>query len=328
MRDGLWLQPCGSWVGWFLRGIWQSVYLEAEPAHAIADAFVQPSVRQGKLVVEVTLHPTTHPAACTVQARVMDGDALALDLGAQPAALAPDGPATVRFERPWPDARRWCPEDPHLYHLEVELQRAGQVVHGRRVRFGFREFWIEDNGFCLNGRPIRLFGDSWHYMGAAQQNPAYARTWFEMAQATGINAIRTHAMPYPPCYFDVADEMGMLIIDESALYGSHGTLGFHEPEFWPACRDHVRRMVRRDRNHPSIIFWSACNETVWKGGAAIFEGLLSLADTIGEVDSTRFVSFDENDCDLGGKARLHAGALRYAAALGPIMATRSPLCLT
>ncbi len=304
-RDGLWLQPCGSWVGWHMRGIWQPVWLESSPVPAVADVFVQPSVRRQRLVVDVTLEAAGRAADATVRVTVREGDRVALDLGAQQAT--PAGESVLRFERPWPDARLWSPDDPHLYHAEVELCVGGRVRDARTVRFGFREFWIDGTRFLLNGRPLRLFGDSWHYMGVAQQNPAYARTWFAFARQVGVNAIRTHAMPYPPCYFDVADEVGMLLIDETAIYGSAGTLAFDAPEFWEACRDHVRRLVRRDRNHPSVIFWSAVNETVWKGGERIFPGLVSLLETARALDPTRFVSFDENDCHVGGAAVTHAG---------------------
>lgn len=304
--EGLGLQPCGSWVGWYLRGIWQSVYLEARPACAIADVFVQPSVRKQQLVVEVELEAAPESRGAEVQLTIRDSSGMVKDCGTQAVALS-DRPTHVRFETPWADARLWCPEDPHLYQAEVVLRIGGQPVHARSVRFGFREFWIAGTEFRLNGRPVRLFGDSWHYMGVVQQNAAYARAWFQLARETGVNVIRTHAMPYPPCYFEVADEMGMMLIDESAVYGSAGTLALNEDRFWDNCREHVRRLVRRDRNHPSVIFWSACNETVWKGGEAIFDGLLSLSAEIAKLDPTRFTSFDENDCDLGGKAPLHAG---------------------
>ena len=304
--EGLWLQPCGSWVGWHLRGIWQSVYLEARPAHALADVFVQPSVRRSQLAVDVALEPMDVPADVSVRVSVLDQERVVKDCGLQPVRIGRDS-GTVRFEAPWTDARCWCPEDPHLYHAEIELRVSGRTVHRRRVRFGFREFWIEGTGFRLNGKPMRLFGDSWHYMGVVQQNPAYARTWFRLARDTGVNVIRTHAMPYPPCYFEVADEMGMMLVDESAIYGSAGTLAFEREQFWDNARDHVRRLVRRDRNHPSVIFWSACNETVWKGGEAIFDQLCSLGAEARRLDPTRFTSYDENDCDLRGRALVHAG---------------------
>jgi hypothetical protein len=306
-KDGLWLQPCGSWFGWHGRGIWQSVRLEFRPAVAITDVFAQPSVRQGRLAVDVTVAAGGAGGSGEVAVTIEDAGAVVLDLGTAAFTVSDSGATTLRFERPWPNPRHWSPDDPHLYHAVATLTVADAQPHVQRARFGFREFWIEGTEFRLNGQPIRLFGDSWHYMGPVQQNPAYARTWYTFAKRIGVNAIRTHAQPYPPFYFDLADEMGMLIIDESAVYGSAGTLAYDEPVFWDNAREHMRRLVRRDRNHPSIIFWSACNETVWKGGEKIYAPLASLADEAEQLDPTRFVSFDENDCDVGGRSPVHCG---------------------
>lgn len=301
-RDGLWLQPCGSWAGWQLRGIWQSVRLAREPACAIADVFAQPQLSPQAIAVSVTLGGDI-PADAAVGVEIVDGDAVVLDLGRTAMQASP----TITCRAAFPAAQLWSPEAPHLYHARATLYVQGEARHVRSVRFGMRELRIVGTQLHLNGTPVQLFGDSWHYMGAAQQNPAYVRAWFAFARATGINAIRTHAMPYPPCYFDLADELGMLIIDESAIYGSAGTLAYDEPVFWERCRAHVQRMVRRDRNHPSIVFWSVCNETIWKGGERIFPHLRALAADAQQLDPTRFASFDENDSDVGGTAPLHVG---------------------
>lgn len=304
--EGLWRQPCGSWVGWHLRGIWGPVVLETTPASAIRDVFAQSSVRNDELAVEVELE-LAEGFAGELRVSVLQGKAPILDLGRRRISGADGRKQTVRLSVERPGLESWSPEHPQLYHVRAELCADGRVAHVGQVRFGFREFCIEGTHFVLNGRPIRLFGDSWHYMGSAQQNPAYARTWFGFAKSTGVNVIRTHAMPYPPLYFDLADELGMMIIDESAVYGSAGTLAYDDPRFWDNCRDHMRRLVRRDRNHPSIIFWSACNETVWKGGEKAFPHLLSLGEAARRLDPTRLVSYDENDCDLGGGSPVHAG---------------------
>ena len=304
---GLWLQPCGSWVGWYLRGVWQPVYLETTPLATVEDIFVQPSVRNAKLTVDVTIESISPVKDAQLRLVVLERGKRVLDLGTRSVDLGEKRQTTLRFDTDDPPLALWSPDSPQLNEARAELLVHGKVLHTREVRFGFREFWIDGTGFRLNGKPIRLFGDSWHYMGPAQQNPAHARTWFEFARSTGVNVIRTHAMPYPPLYFDLADELGMMIIDESAIYGSAGTLAYEEEAFWQRSRDHIQRLVRRDRNHPSIIFWSACNETVWKGGEGIHPQLLSLGKEARQLDSTRFVSYDENDCDLGGGSPVHAG---------------------
>ena len=222
--------------------------------------------------------------------------------------LAAGGTATVTAEVPRGTLALWEPEAPVLHYLETALESdTGQLMDTHRVRFGFKEFWIEGARFVLNGTPIRFRGDSWHYMGAPVQHPNYAREWFAFVRQTGANMVRLHGMPHPSFFLDAADELGVCIIDECAVYGSGGNLALESDEFWSHARDHVRRLALRDRNHPSVCLWSASNEVVWKGGPAVFPHLMSLEKAILEVDPTRPVSFDENKSDLGGGARIFGG---------------------
>src|SRR5206468_3849658 len=86
--------------------------------------------------------------------------------------------------------------------------------------------------------------------------------WYTMARGAHINQIRPHAMPHPRFYYDLADEMGMLIMDESAFFASHVNFNYDAPELWDRAQEHIRAWVRRDRNHPSVMGWSVANE-VW-----------------------------------------------------------------
>ncbi len=310
-KNGDLLRPGGSWVGWNLRGIWQDVTLELVAPVRITDLFVQTSVREKSLRVSATVTNQTQSPVPVRLLHEAENERFVLDTGIETVAAGEE--RTLHAFIPWGNARQWSPDDPHLYRLvtrfftEDETGHAGNPVAVRRTRFGFREFWIDVTGFRLNGEPIRLLGDSWHYMGAVQQTPAYAREWMRMVRDTGANAVRLHAMPHPTFFLDVADEEGICVIDESAVYGSGGNLALGEEEFWEAARDHVRRLALRDRNHPSVCLWSASNEVVWKGGPDCFPGLLSLAEAIAAVDPTRPVSFDENCSDLGGGAAVFAG---------------------
>jgi len=167
--------------------------------------------------------------------------------------------------------------------------------------------WIEGTDFYLNGHKIRFKGDAWHYMGAVMQNRNYARLWYKFAKDSGCNIIRLHAQPYPEFYLDIADEIGIFIIDESPVYGSMGTIPVEEPEFWKNAKVAIEEFVRRDRNHPSVIIWSACNEVTWvPNGKKAIEPLLELGEIIKSLDPTRPVGYD-GDFDLDGKAELLVG---------------------
>ncbi|MFQ9797900.1 MAG: glycoside hydrolase family 2 TIM barrel-domain containing protein [Clostridia bacterium] len=150
----------------------------------------------------------------------------------------------------------WDIENPHLYYMDVHLTENGAVLDSVRQRFGFREFWADGQNFMLNGTRINLRGDSWHFQGAVQQTKDYALNWCRTCKEYGVNSIRYHANPYPSYYLDAADEMGILIVDETAIYGSGKSMDAANPEFLDNCRRHIRNFVQRDKNHPSVVIWS------------------------------------------------------------------------
>ncbi len=126
------------------------------------------------------------------------------------------------------------------------------------------------------------------------QRKTYAANWYAMEKEIGVNFIRPHGLPYPPCFYDAADEAGMLILDESAIYGSGKEMQADDPRFLDACRRHVRALVRRDRNHPSVILWSLQNEMRWVDGREGYrEAIPGLMDIFRREDpSGRLVSCD------------------------------------
>ena len=171
------------------------------------------------------------------------------------------------FSLDWRDAKLWDPDTPFLYAAEVELLDGGQVVDQRVEVFGFREFWCEGPRFMLNGIPIRLRGDSWHFQGGLQQTEAYIRNWYRMCRSIGINSVRLHAEPYPEDYVRIADEEEEMPTGSTkAIYGSAKSMLADHPDYIANCRMHVLRLVRRDKNHPSVIMWSLQNEMRWVDG--------------------------------------------------------------
>jgi beta-galactosidase len=81
-----------------------------------------------------------------------------------------------------------------------------------------------------------------------------------MIKDFGGNAVRPHAQPWPRVYYELADEMGLMVLDETALFGSSIRLNLEEEITWQRSQEHFRRLILRDRNHPSVIGWSAGNE--------------------------------------------------------------------
>jgi beta-galactosidase/beta-glucuronidase len=137
-----------------------------------------------------------------------------------------------------------------------------------------------------------LRGDAWHYMGSVQNSRAYATAWFTMVKALGVNYLRLHAMPYPSVYYDVADELGLLIVAESGVYGSSGNYALTSEDFLANCAEHLTARVLRDRNHPSVFAWAAENEMLAAFGQSWAAKVSALKPAVTALDTTRPVYFE------------------------------------
>lgn len=264
LYKGLLDAPHGSFWGLHHVGIWQDVRLEQRPSLRIEDVWVRTSVSDATAAVRITVQNDTEADAGT-QASFTIHEASGGKRVKGPHLAAIEVPRGSTAEQEWvlswPEARYWSPEDPFLYRVEVELAAAADQIDHASERFGFREFRIEGSRFLLNGIPRRLRGDAWHWMGIPYQSPAYARCWYEQMRSMGLDTVRLHAQVYPEFYLDLADEVGILVIDETSLWGS-GKDTSYTPVLWQRMREHLSRLVRRDRNHPSVVLWSLANEVL------------------------------------------------------------------
>lgn len=273
--------PAGSMWGGFINGIWQDVYLLARPKLQVADVFVRPLVSKGVLALDVTVANTGDaPAKAELGAKVNEWlnragtDVLTApvpnwELGAEKFAKAfgavevgAKETKTVTVEIPVAkDAlKTWSPAYPNLHALVVSLSADGREIDRKYERFGWREWRIEGGKYLLNGEPIEFRGDSWHFMGIPQMTRRYAWTWFKAIKEANGNAVRLHAQVYPSFYHDVADEVGLCILNETANWASDGGPKFDCEAFWTNSIIHLSRFVKRDRNHASVFGWSVCNE--------------------------------------------------------------------
>ncbi|MDB6018246.1 MAG: glycoside hydrolase family 2 [Pedosphaera sp.] len=271
----------GSFWGTQIAGIWQDVFLLAEPKVLVSDIFVQPLVDKDELRVEATLANHSSEAASinlsgVVRAWINEAGPAVLDapevkwkLATNPSLefvgqsirIAPGESQTVALTaKVNGQLKQWSPDAPNLYGLLLNVSAAGKTVDTKYQRFGWRQFTAQGNQFLLNGQPIVLRGDSWHFMGVPQMTRRYAYAWYRLLKDAGANAVRLHASVYPSFYHDMADEMGIMIMDESAIWLSDGGPKADSELFWTNCRTNVTELVRRDRNHPSVFGWSVCNE--------------------------------------------------------------------
>lgn len=271
---------CGSWYGISARGIWQDITLETVPQTYITDLTVRTSVRKGTLEVIPELSGEFDGEIFT---EVTDGGKTVMKFKCENGGTVKD----------WKDPILWDTENPHLYGITLTLEKNGEVVDRLSDRFGFREFWSEGPKFILNGTPINIRGDSWHFQGGIQCTKEYAENWYDICIENGANSVRLHAEPHPVCYLEAADEKGILIVDETAIYGSGKSMDAANPLYIERCKKHVERLIKRDKNHPSVVFWSLQNEMRWVDGRDVFKKHIpEMIEKMNRLDPTRKVSLD------------------------------------
>lgn len=281
---------------WRVNGIERSVTLYAAPATRIRDLSVEAGLanayRDGRLTLNVDV---AGPAATRVRATVLDGTRA---IATRDTAVA-SGKATIAATLP--AVRRWSAETPDLYTLLVELlDGQGRLIEATSRRIGFRTVEVAGGEVRVNGARIMIRGVNRH-----EHDPktfrivseATMRRDIELMKKANVNAVRTSHYPNDPRWYDLADEYGLYVMDEADIE-SHGYLSLsqqngddpsvllgNKPEWKPAHLDRVERMVERDKNHPSIIFWSLGNET---GIGSSFE---AAAKWVKARDPSRLVSF-------------------------------------
>ena len=192
--------------------------------------------------------------------------------------------------------QRWDLDHPSMYQVTVKVIVAGSVVDEETVPFGIREFRFDAaTGFWLNGRNFKIKGVCLHHDGGAFGAAVPLRVWerrLELLKRLGVNAIRTAHNPPAPEFLDLTDRMGFLVMDEmfDSWTVAKTPYDYHR-YFNEWSKIDTRDIVRRDRNHPSIILYSAGNEIRDTPKAELAKTILrGLVDVFHENDPTRPVS--------------------------------------
>lgn len=194
------------------------------------------------------------PARYTLVHEVLDPDGRRVARQSLPAATlgaASQAEASSRIQVASP--RLWSLVTPQRYTLVTEVRQGDQVVDRYRTPFGIRSIRFDAKaGFFLNGQHVKLQGTNNHqdHAGVGVALPDALIEWrLQRLKTMGVNAIRSAHHPATPELLDACDRLGLLVIDEHRVMGTT-----------PELRHELERMVRRDRNHPSIILWSVGNE--------------------------------------------------------------------
>ncbi|MBZ2195545.1 glycoside hydrolase family 2 protein [Occultella gossypii] len=284
--------PRGVRSGWQYNygGIFRPVRLTSVPRLRITDLVASPRWPSGDLPVTVTVcNDTGVSRTGTLTVLVSHG------AGGEPVTEATaegefrPGESEHRLALSVTAPRSWSPEDPTLYRLDATV-RAGDVPdaseHRLSVRCGFRDFRVERGFFRLNGRRVLVrsthSGNQFPAGAITPQDPDLMRRDFVLAKAAGFNMVRFIAgLPFQE-QLDFCDEIGLMVYDECAAAWCLEDSPRMAERFDAATLG----MVRRDRNHPSVVIWGLLNET---RDGAVCRHAADLLSRLREVDDDRLV---------------------------------------
>ncbi|WP_030437451.1 beta-glucuronidase [Actinoplanes subtropicus] len=254
-------------------GLHRSVWLYATPRTHVTDIAVDTELDGGTGTVRYTVGQVGSAAQ-----RIVLRDAAGVEVATSEGA---EGVLTV------PEVHPWAPGDGYLYELEASLHDAAGVLLDRyALPVGVRTVAVHGTEFLINGEPFYFRGFGKHEDAPVRgkgHDDALMVHDFELMEWIGANSFRTSHYPYAEEVLDYADRHGIVVIDETAAVGlnlsvlvTYGRTDlpptYSEHTLGPATqRTHlqaVRELIRRDRNHPSVVLWSIANEPDAAGPAA------------------------------------------------------------
>ncbi|MEM9528420.1 MAG: glycoside hydrolase family 2 TIM barrel-domain containing protein, partial [Bacteroidota bacterium] len=270
---------------WRMSGLHRSVYVQSTPYEYISDLFVKPSIKADGKTGMLRIDPTLHyrdPAKVkdwTMEVQLFDPAGQAIFPTAKTLDLNPiaDYYAPKAYRNPYgihtfygldaevPNVAPWTAETPNLYRLVVSTKNAaGATIDVSGQNIGFRNLSWGPDGFKVNGKEVIFYGVNRHdhsaYNGKAVTR-AEIREDLRLMKAFNINSLRCSHYPNDPYLYELADSIGLYVMDETNLETHKaGSMISGMPLFATAMLDRAIRMVERDKNHPSIVSWSLGNE--------------------------------------------------------------------
>jgi hypothetical protein len=253
----------GCWTIW--GGIFQPVWLETTTSVWIDDLFLVPDIAHDQVIARLRLKnvsAATHSVDLAVQVAPYAG--AGSSQGATVVQVQP-GNTAIDLAIAVPGAILWEPDRPFLYRAQVDLGARGETIDRVTDRFGMRQVEVRGKEILLNGRPIFLRGFLDDAVFPHQISPTLTeqdvRAFIGRSKELGFNFVRHHTHAPVPLFHALADELGLLQLEEFASFGSIG-----RPRIDPTqeTRRQIvatwRRLIERDRNHPSIIAYGINNE--------------------------------------------------------------------
>ena len=290
---------------WHLSGIHRDVYLVATPKVFIADHYITSSLNSdatsGSMSVKLTVDNRNAVSANkTLQVSLLDRDGKEIATGTETYSGTAKAEKTVTLNS-LSNLHPWSAEDPYLYTVVVSQKNENETEEmAFSTKYGFRNITKNGNLIYINDKRVYFKG-----VNTQDTHPEYGRAIdletmmkdLTMMKKANVNTVRTSHYPRQPKMYAMMDALGFYVMDEANVE-CHGNQGLSNNSSWiTAMDDRTKRMVLRDRNHPSVIFWSLGNEC---GGGSNFS---TTYNTCKSLDS-RFVHYEgagsgTNYSDLG-----------------------------
>ncbi len=276
-------QPAARWYTG--SGIYAHTWIDVkDPVHVPTSGIRIRTKGQDVMIDTTVANTTAGRRSLVVRTRIWDGEKTIVGELTEPLRLEAGKEAVVSQKCTLRAARKWSPEDPYLYFATSEVMDGGRVLDKVVTRFGVRDIeWRPETGMWMNGKNIKLRGVANHQdagaLGAAVPDKIL-RFRIQQLKDMGCNTIRTAHNPQTPAFYQICDELGMMVMDE--IFDGWGKKAAHDygahsfDEWW---RRDVTDWILRDRNHPSVIIYSVGNETHGKVGREIVELCHRLDDT-------------------------------------------------
>ena len=271
---------------WRMSGIERDVFLYSQPKASVNDfritSTLDDTYKNGifRLAIDLKNHQTS-TANLAVSYTLVDKDGKTVSESEQTVSVPSDKLSTVNFQQQLPDVQTWTSEAPNLYKLFMTVKENGKVTEVIPYHVGFRRIEIKEidqkagNGknyvvLLVNGQPIKLRGVNIH-----EHNPETGhyvpeelmRKDFELMKRHNINTVRLCHYPQDRRFYELCDEYGIYVYDEANIesHGMYydlrkgGTLG-NNPEWLKPHMYRTINMFERNKNYPSVTFWSLGNE--------------------------------------------------------------------
>lgn len=290
---------------WHLSGIHRDVYLVATPKVFVSDHYITSSLNSeatsGSMSVKLTVDNRNNVSANkTLQVSLLDRDGKQIATGTQTYSGTAKAEKTVTLNS-LSNLHPWSAEDPYLYTVVVsQKDENGAEEMAFSTKYGFRNITKSGNLIYINNKRVYFKG-----VNTQDTHPEYGRAIdmetmmkdLTMMKQANVNTVRTSHYPRQPKMYAMMDALGFYVMDEADVE-CHYNQNLSSNSSWiTAMDDRTKRMVLRDRNHPSVIFWSLGNEC---GGGSNFS---TTYNTCKNLDS-RFVHYEgagsgTNYSDLG-----------------------------